>query len=186
MAKMWKTRGLDCSKSFAWNARKVLGVRVAEVYAHAPSLDDPLDSRGHHDLRISIKRLRYSLEFFSVCYDPSETGEILSTLSAMQDLLGDLHDAEVLVPELQRVLGQLAEARQRAVRRLGRSRRSRRKPVSFETFSARFRRASESKTRPGILSLINQLRRQRQNSYRGIVDSGRVSTTRAFANGSTG
>jgi hypothetical protein len=167
---MWRTRTLDCSREFAWNAREVLAVRVAELFAHVPALDDPADGRGHHDLRISLKRLRYSLEFFAVCYDPEEVAAILETLSTMQDLLGDLHDAEVLIPELQRTLGQLVEHRARAVRRLGARRSKRRRPMEFDAFAAELGRVSNLKARPGIVMLINHQRRHRQTAYRQAVE----------------
>ena len=138
MARMWKVPETDCARSFAWNARHVLAVRVAEVYAHAGSLGDPVDGHGHHDLRISIKRLRYSLEFFSACYDPADVAVILDALATIQDLLGDLHDAEVLIPELQQVYGQLAAEQRRTA--CGAATGRGRPPVSFEAFEARLAR----------------------------------------------
>lgn len=169
MAKMWKVGHLDCARDYAWNAREVLHVRIDEVYAQARSLDDPLDAIGHHDLRISIKRLRYSLEFFAVCYDPGTVAWLLDRLSAMQDLLGDLHDAEVLVPEMQAVLGELTHARASAVGALARDRRAKREPMSYEAFARRLENPGGHEALAGLLGLINRLRRQRRDSYRAAV-----------------
>jgi hypothetical protein len=167
---MWKVPETDCARSFAWNAVHVLAVRVAEVYAHAGSLDNPAEGQRHHDLRISLKRLRYSLEFFAACYDPLEVASILDSLSTMQDLLGDLHDADVLIPELQQTYAQLANERRRAVRGVGVAARGGRTPMSFEAFEADLGRAWSSPAQAGILTLINRLRRQRRASYRAAVE----------------
>ena len=170
MAKMWKVPETNCAETFAWNAGHVLGVRVAEVYAHAGSLENPAEGHRHHDLRISLKRLRYSLEFFAACYDPQEVASLLDSLSTMQDLLGDLHDADVLIPELQQTYARLASERRHAVRSVGAAARGGREPVSFESFEAGLERAWSAPAQPGILTLINRLRRQRRASYRGAVD----------------
>lgn len=49
-----------------------------------------------HELRIAAKKLRYSLEFFEVCFNQSLT-EQLKILRQLQELLGNLHDCDVMV-----------------------------------------------------------------------------------------
>lgn len=169
MARMWKVKHLDCARAFAWNAREVMTVRVDEVYAYTDTLDDPLDTTGHHDLRISLKRLRYSLEFFSVCYERAQVEWILERLSQMQDVLGDLHDAEVLVPQMQNVLSELSGSRALAVRDIATRRATRRRPMSYDRFAQSIHAGSCDDAGPGLLGLINRLRRMRRDSYRAAV-----------------
>ena len=164
MAKMWTAAAVACDREFGWNAREILGTRVAEVFAHAPALADPVDSRGHHDMRISIKRLRYSLEFFAVCYDPVEVAEILAALSTLQDHLGDLHDADVFIPEMQRVVERLDAERALALRGAAAAAAGGRgAPAPFERFAAALE--GEGGARAGILGVVNRMRRQRRESY---------------------
>jgi hypothetical protein len=170
MAKMWQVDGVACHRELEWNARSILGTRVAEVVAHLPALTDPLDAVGHHDLRISIKRLRYSLEFFAVCYDPVEVSEILSALSTIQDDLGELHDADVFIPELQRTYDGLREDRDATILARVDEARARSQPASYEEFAATFVPAGASDPRPGILGVINRLRAQRRERYLAAVE----------------
>lgn len=76
-------------------ARRILPQRVDEVMAHAPALDDGNDAVGHHELRKSLKRLRYSLEFFAPCFDEPVKPH-LKTLTRLQDMLGEMNDRHVL------------------------------------------------------------------------------------------
>lgn len=76
-------------------ARRVLPQRVDEVLRHAPALEDDEDAIGHHELRKSLKRLRYSLEFFAPCFD-QPTKRHLKNLTRLQDLLGEMNDRHVL------------------------------------------------------------------------------------------
>ena len=49
------------------NARRILAVRVAEFYSWEPIVDDDARIEQLHQLRISAKRLRYTLELFRRC-----------------------------------------------------------------------------------------------------------------------
>lgn len=170
MAKMWKVPRVSCDRTFTWNARQILATRVAEVYARVPALGNPRDATGHHDLRISIKRLRYSLEFFAVCYDEQEASEILSALSTMQDHLGDLHDADEFIPELQEAFDKLDEDRGRELRDVAARSENGDEPRSFEEFTSALGYRGEASPRDGILAVINQLRAQRREKYAAAVD----------------
>lgn len=55
-----------------------------------------------HRVRIAVKKLRYAAEFFAPAYD-KKLGELVSELKQAQELLGDWHDAEMLVDALRRM-----------------------------------------------------------------------------------
>jgi len=56
-----------------------------------------------HSLRITAKKLRYSIEFFACLYPRKRARHFLSVLAALQDVLGGLNDAVVT----QRLLSEL-------------------------------------------------------------------------------
>ena len=63
------------------------------VRAYEQWLDDPPLERLHA-LRIDCKRLRYALEFFREVLGP-ESKMVIKEVTALQDHLGELHDADV-------------------------------------------------------------------------------------------
>ena len=86
--------------------RDVLPARLWEHYgavcAYAPALPGA-DVPTLHALRIEGKRLRYVLEFFEEPFGPG-AAEVIEIVTALQDHLGALHDADV-------TCGRLAAAR---------------------------------------------------------------------------
>ena len=86
MAKAWKARGIHPQLSYRWNAQVILAVKIQEVYSWAESI---------HNLRISVKRLRYSMEFFAINYG-EEFQDFLKVLADLQEQLGDIHDCDVV------------------------------------------------------------------------------------------
>jgi CHAD domain-containing protein len=78
--------------------RHVLGSslwqRYENVWAFAPLLEGA-SMETLHDLRIECKYLRYALEFFSPVFDEQVVGTLISEVVALQDHLGELHDASV-------------------------------------------------------------------------------------------
>jgi len=107
MSRAWDVPDLDPAASVAENARRVLAVRTAEFYSYAPVVPYPEYQVALHDLRISAKRLRYTLELFRP--QLGKTGERQTErVKAVQEALGTLHDHDVRIELIGDELTQLA------------------------------------------------------------------------------
>jgi hypothetical protein len=107
VSKAWPVRTIDPAASLEVNARRILRVRVGELYSFEPAVDDPTAIEPLHDLRISAKRLRYTLELFRSVF--GEVGERnIDRIKSIQEALGDLHDADVRIALIQEELTSLA------------------------------------------------------------------------------
>lgn len=107
MTRAWPVERLDCDGSVLENARRVLAVRIAELYSYAPVVDDPELSEALHDMRIAAKRLRYSLELFRPHLGKPGQRQI-ERIKAIQEALGTLHDHDVRIALVADELAQLA------------------------------------------------------------------------------
>ena len=110
MAKAHKVIGVAPLRSYQENARIILPQRLEEVYTWAPFIRDETRREELHNMRISIKRLRYTMEFFRVVYmfpktrskkvsitDDKRFAEFLAVIVDLQEILGDIHDADVVL-----------------------------------------------------------------------------------------
>ena len=95
MAKAWKVKGIQPQSSYRSNAQAILAVKIQEVYSWAESIRDSDKVKELHNLRISIKRLRYSMEFLAINYG-EEFQDFLKVLADLQEQLGDIHDCDVV------------------------------------------------------------------------------------------
>jgi hypothetical protein len=107
MSRAWKVPDLDPEASVSENARRVLAVRTAEFYSYAPLVPHPEYEEALHDLRISAKRLRYTLELFR-----PQLGQLgdrqIDRVKSVQEVLGTLHDHDVRIDLIGDELTQLA------------------------------------------------------------------------------
>ena len=103
-----KIKGLDPAGPVADQAERIVAVRLDELFALAPEALEPGATEALHDLRIAAKRLRYVLEVTAPCFGPyaQEAGDRTKEL---QDLLGEIHDCDVLVPRLRGLVDELRE-----------------------------------------------------------------------------
>lgn len=107
MAKAWPVKGVHPDATLADNARRILKVRIAELYSYEAILDDPSQVAQHHNQRIAAKRLRYTLELFRAVF--GELGETqIERVKEIQELLGQLHDADVRIALIEDELARLA------------------------------------------------------------------------------
>ncbi len=96
MSRAWPVNGIEGNRSLGDAARRILAVRIAEVYSYRPIIHRPEAIEQTHALRISLKRLRYTLELFGSVF--GEEGERQTDrVKALQQTLGDLHDLDVRV-----------------------------------------------------------------------------------------
>ena len=129
MAKAHKVIGIAPLRSYRENARIILPQRLEEVYTWQPFIRDETRREELHNMRISIKRLRYTMELFRVVYQKSrrlsvvgcrlkagfvksessltdhfsadvQYAEFLAVIVDLQEILGDIHDADVVLEVL--------------------------------------------------------------------------------------
>ena len=129
MAKSRKITGVAPLRSYDENARIILPQKVEEVYMWEPFIRDETRREELHNMRISIKRLRYTMELFRVTYQKSrqssvvgrrvkggfvkpesslvdnysansQYAEFLAVIVDLQEILGDVHDADVVLEVL--------------------------------------------------------------------------------------
>lgn len=112
-----RVKKLDPAAPLAENAARIVRVRLDELRSFAPKALKPERSGDQHDMRIAAKRLRYVLEATELCF--GEPAAIARRRARdLQELLGELHDCDVMIPRVQRHLDELRERDVDAVREL--------------------------------------------------------------------
>jgi CHAD domain-containing protein len=110
-----RVKGLDPDGTLADNAERIVRVRLDELCGFMPAAADPAEVVALHDMRIAAKRLRYILEVTGPCFGPyAKTAT--RQVKELQDLLGEIHDCDVQVPETIAFAEQLQEADAAALR----------------------------------------------------------------------
>ena len=92
-----KVKGLDPDGPLVDNMRRVIIVRVDELFGFIPDALDPGKVEQLHDMRIAAKRLRYLLELSEPLFG-APAKKAAKTVKALQDLLGEIHDCDELMP----------------------------------------------------------------------------------------
>ena len=110
-----RVKGLDCDGTLATNARRVALVRLDELFSFDPAIRDPKAVEPLHDMRIAAKRLRYVLELTAPALGPGARVGAREA-KALQGLLGEIHDCDVMLPLARRHAKRLREQDLAAVR----------------------------------------------------------------------
>jgi hypothetical protein len=110
-----RVKKLDPRSPLADNAARIIRARLDEMLSFAPAALEFECSRHQHDLRIAAKRLRYVLETTEFCFGkPAKTAR--RRARDLQDLLGELHDCDVMLPRVEGHLAALRAEDAKAVR----------------------------------------------------------------------
>ena len=103
-----RVKGLDPEAPLADNAERLVRVRLAELMSFVPKALDPDAVVALHDMRIAAKRLRYVLEVTGSCFGPYASNAV-KMVKDLQDLLGEIHDCDVQLPEVADFLEELVQ-----------------------------------------------------------------------------
>jgi hypothetical protein len=92
-----KVKDLDPDGLLVDNMRRVILVRLDELYSFIPDALDPEKIEELHDMRIAAKRLRYLLELSESLFGkPAKKGA--KVVKDIQGMLGEIHDCDELLP----------------------------------------------------------------------------------------
>jgi CHAD domain len=101
-----RVKKLDPLSPLADNAARIIRVRLDEMLSFAPAALEFEQTQDQHDMRIAAKRLRYILETTEFCFGkPARTAR--RKARDLQDLLGELHDCDVMLPRVEAHLAAL-------------------------------------------------------------------------------
>jgi hypothetical protein len=101
-----RVKKLDPRTSLVENAARIVAARLDEMRSFAPAALDPRASQQQHDMRIAAKRLRYILEATGFCFGRPAQAALRRTKD-LQDLLGEIHDCDVLLPRIESHVAEL-------------------------------------------------------------------------------
>lgn len=86
-----------------------LDTRLDKARKRANHLNE-LDEKERHKLRIALKKLRYSAEFFAPLFKPKRVGKFVDRLSDLQDAFGAMNDAATVDGVLHRIVEHAPES----------------------------------------------------------------------------
>lgn len=96
MARPQTVHGLKPDATVRANAQRIVATRTTEFFGFAPYMANPAYVSQLHDMRIAAKRLRYALEIFAPALD-TDTAGCIGVIKEFQEIVGDIHDDDVLM-----------------------------------------------------------------------------------------
>ena len=164
MSRAWAVNNLDPDAPVGVNARKVLAIRIAELYSYEPAIAEPAWSHELHDMRIAAKRLRYTLELFAQQF--GESGKLQTDrIKQVQEALGVLHDRDV---EIEMVGAELSAAMADEADRV-RADLASAAPQDMAAIATSAMRPPPDDVRRGLISLLSAAHADRQQAYDGFI-----------------
>jgi CHAD domain-containing protein len=156
-----KVKGLEPAEPLADNAERIVRVRLDEMCGFMPQAADPSEVVALHDMRIAAKRLRYILEITAPIFGDYASTAVRLTKD-VQDLLGEIHDCDVQIPEVQDFLDELvAEDAKVLVAAAG---------AAEDLDPSAVRKAPHRNDHAGLVALLVHLRARRELLYQRFLE----------------
>jgi CHAD domain-containing protein/CYTH domain-containing protein len=147
-------RAANGGSSFAATTAALVRDLTHELEQHLARVRTIEDQEEAHDARIAGKRIRYLLEPLALAVPLA--GELVGRLKSLQDLLGEMHDADVAAQLI-------ASAMEDAATEGGHRVAARIRAASLDTVALRRERRRDPM--PGLLALAGRIQIRRQESW---------------------
>ena len=95
MKRKWEIDKLKDTKQFKKSADLILRNRIESLLFYIEKYFKDLSVEGLHDVRIALRRVRYSMELFIVCYDKKIFIKFYIKVQLLQDLSGNVRDVDI-------------------------------------------------------------------------------------------
>lgn len=95
MKRKWEIEKLKDTKQFKKSADQILRTRIESLLSFVEKYFKDLSVESLHDVRIALRRVRYSMELFIVCYDKKIFIKFYNRVQLLQDLSGNVRDVDI-------------------------------------------------------------------------------------------
>lgn len=95
MKRKWEIEKLKSTKQFKKSANLILKNRIEGMLAFTQKYFEDLSVENLHDVRIALRRVRYSMELFVICYDKKIFFKFYNKVQLLQDLSGNVRDVDI-------------------------------------------------------------------------------------------
>ncbi len=102
----WEIESLKKTKSLAVTANTILNDRIDTFLETVIRYFEDSSVENLHDIRISLRRIRYSMELFLICFEKKLFLKFYNKIEKLQDLSGSVRDLDVLLENVKLLLDQ--------------------------------------------------------------------------------
>lgn len=93
----WEITQLKKTKSFSRSAKIILNDRITGFFQTASKYFENNSVENLHDVRISLRRIRYSMELFLICFEKKLFLRFYNRIEKLQDISGSVRDLDVML-----------------------------------------------------------------------------------------
>lgn len=93
--KSWEIPGLSSKKDLTYTAKIILSQRLGYLLASINKYLTDTNSKSLHDVRISLRRVRYPMELFLSFFNRKKYLYFYKKISQLQDLSGEVRDLDI-------------------------------------------------------------------------------------------
>ena len=94
-SKKWQIEKLRKNQNVSSAAKLIVGARLTHLFETIEKYFNEMNAENLHDIRISLRRVRYNMELFISCFNRKQFMNIYNIIQNLQDLSGSVRDLDV-------------------------------------------------------------------------------------------